>query len=118
MLAEARNALGGNVILLDHQVIKHMVDLDAIHTFEGTETIQALIVGRDITGISASPNGSDRALTQRPRQSAGCRRYGLAGLAAAQPIRQDSNVRYSQSRGVTYSCPAHGRLGAGVNRGR
>jgi glutaryl-CoA dehydrogenase len=30
-----------------------MVDLEAIHTFEGTETIQALIVGRDITGISA-----------------------------------------------------------------
>ena len=34
-------------------MIRHMVDLEAIHTFEGTETIQALIVGRDITGISA-----------------------------------------------------------------
>ncbi len=53
MLADAQNLLGDNEILLDHQVIKHMVDLDAIHTFEGTETIQALIVGRDITGISA-----------------------------------------------------------------
>ena len=28
-------------------------DLEAIHTFEGTETMQTLIVGRDITGISA-----------------------------------------------------------------
>ena len=53
VLAEARDLLGGNGILLDYQVIKHMVDLEAIHTFEGTETIQALIVGRDITGISA-----------------------------------------------------------------
>ena len=53
VLADAQNLLGDNEILLDHQVIKHMVDLDAIHTFEGTETIQALIVGRDITGISA-----------------------------------------------------------------
>jgi hypothetical protein len=28
-------------------------DLEAIHTFEGTETMQTLIVGRDITGIGA-----------------------------------------------------------------
>ncbi len=51
--AEARDLLGGNGILLDHHVIRHMADLEAIHTFEGTETIQALIVGRDITGVSA-----------------------------------------------------------------
>jgi glutaryl-CoA dehydrogenase len=30
-----------------------MADLEAIHTFEGAETMQTLIVGRDITGISA-----------------------------------------------------------------
>jgi glutaryl-CoA dehydrogenase len=30
-----------------------MADIEAVHTFEGTETMQALIVGRDITGISA-----------------------------------------------------------------
>jgi len=53
VLAEARDLLGGNGILLDYQVIKHMFDLEAIHTMAGTETIQALIVGRDITGISA-----------------------------------------------------------------
>jgi len=51
--AEARDMLGGNGILLDHHVIRHMADLEAIHTFEGTETIQSLIVGRDITGIGA-----------------------------------------------------------------
>jgi glutaryl-CoA dehydrogenase len=51
--AEARDMLGGNGILLDYQVIRHMVDLEAIHTFEGTETMQTLIVGRAITGIGA-----------------------------------------------------------------
>ena len=51
--AEARDLLGGNGILLDHHVIRHMADLEAIHTFEGTETIQSLIVGRDITGVGA-----------------------------------------------------------------
>lgn len=53
VLAEARDLLGGNGILLDFQVMRHMADIEAIHTFEGTETIQTLIVGRDITGKSA-----------------------------------------------------------------
>ena len=53
VIAEARNLLGGNGLLLDYHVIRHMADIEAIYTFEGTETIQALIVGRDITGIGA-----------------------------------------------------------------
>ncbi|HEV2371746.1 MAG TPA: acyl-CoA dehydrogenase family protein [Streptosporangiaceae bacterium] len=53
LVADARDMLGGNGILLDNHVIRHMADLEAIHTFEGTETMQTLIVGRDITGISA-----------------------------------------------------------------
>jgi glutaryl-CoA dehydrogenase len=53
VIAEARNLLGGNGILLDYHVIRHMADIEAIYTFEGTETIQALIVGRDITGVGA-----------------------------------------------------------------
>jgi glutaryl-CoA dehydrogenase len=51
--ADARDMLGGNGILLDYQVMRHMVDLEAIHTFEGTETMQTLIVGREITGVGA-----------------------------------------------------------------
>jgi glutaryl-CoA dehydrogenase len=51
--AEARNLLGGNGILLDYHVIRHMADMEAIFTLEGTETIQTLIVGRDITGAGA-----------------------------------------------------------------
>jgi len=53
VLAEARALLGGNGILLDFQVIRHMADIEAVHTFEGTETIHMLIVGRDITGVGA-----------------------------------------------------------------
>jgi hypothetical protein len=51
--AEARDLLGGNGILLDFHVMRHMADIEAIHTYEGTETIQTLIVGRDITGVGA-----------------------------------------------------------------
>ena len=53
LAAEARDMLGGNGILLDNHVIRHMADLEAIHTFEGTETMQTLIVGREVTGIGA-----------------------------------------------------------------
>lgn len=53
VIAEARDLLGGNGILLENHVMRHMVDIEAIHTFEGTATIQALIVGRDVTGVAA-----------------------------------------------------------------
>jgi glutaryl-CoA dehydrogenase len=51
--ADARDMLGGNGILLNHHVIRHMADIEAIHTYEGTAAMQTLIVGRDITGVSA-----------------------------------------------------------------
>jgi glutaryl-CoA dehydrogenase len=51
--AAARDMLGGNGILLENHVIRHMTDIEAIHTYEGTETMQTLIVGRDITGVGA-----------------------------------------------------------------
>jgi glutaryl-CoA dehydrogenase len=53
VIAEARDLLGGNGILLSNHVIRHMSDIEVLHTFEGTETMQALIVGRDITGVGA-----------------------------------------------------------------
>ncbi len=53
VVAEARDLLGGNGILLDFHVMRHMADIEALHTYEGTETIQTLIVGRDITGVGA-----------------------------------------------------------------
>ncbi|WP_261623953.1 acyl-CoA dehydrogenase family protein [Nesterenkonia marinintestina] len=48
-----RDMLGGNGILLQNKVIRHMADIEAIHTYEGTESVQSLIVGRDLTGFSA-----------------------------------------------------------------
>lgn len=51
--ASARDLLGGNGILIENGVMQHMADIEAIHTYEGTESIQALLIGRDITGLSA-----------------------------------------------------------------
>ena len=49
----ARDVLGGNGILLDHHVARHHADIEAVYTYEGTDSVQSLIVGRAITGISA-----------------------------------------------------------------
>ena len=49
----ARDLLGGNGILLEYGVMQHLADIEAIHTYEGTESVQALLIGRDITGLSA-----------------------------------------------------------------
>ena len=53
VIAMARELLGGNGILLENHVMRHMADIEAIYTYEGTADIQTLIVGRDITGVSA-----------------------------------------------------------------
>ena len=53
VIGTARDILGGNGILLDYHVMRHMADIEALYTFEGTDSIQTLIVGRDITGEGA-----------------------------------------------------------------
>ena len=44
---------GGNGVLFENHVIRHVGDLAVIHTYEGTDTMQLLIVGRDIAGVGA-----------------------------------------------------------------
>ena len=49
----ARELLGGNGILLEHQVGRFVADAEAIYSYEGTREINTLVVGRAITGLSA-----------------------------------------------------------------
>ena len=53
VVAEAREMLGGNGILLEYHIARHHADIEAVFTYEGTDTMQSLIVGREVTGISA-----------------------------------------------------------------
>jgi len=50
---EARDMHGGNGIADDYGVIRHMLNLEAVNTYEGTHDIHALILGRAQTGLSA-----------------------------------------------------------------
>jgi glutaryl-CoA dehydrogenase len=49
----ARELLGGNGILLEHNVGRFVADAEAIYSYEGTREMNTLIVGKAITGISA-----------------------------------------------------------------
>jgi glutaryl-CoA dehydrogenase len=49
----ARDVTGARGILADHHIIRHLCDLEAISTLEGTAGMHTLILGQEITGISA-----------------------------------------------------------------
>merc|ERR1711990_1229923 len=53
---ECRDMLGGNGISDEYHIIRHVMNLEAVNTYEGTHDIHALILGRGITGIPAFAN--------------------------------------------------------------
>jgi len=53
IVSKAREVMGGNGILLEHNVARFLADAEAIYSYEGTKEINSLIVGRSITGFSA-----------------------------------------------------------------
>jgi glutaryl-CoA dehydrogenase len=48
-----RNLLGANGISLEYHVIRHMLNLESVFTYEGTDNVHKLVLGRHITGINA-----------------------------------------------------------------
>ncbi len=50
---EARDILGGAGITTEHSPIRHALNLESVITYEGTETVHQLVVGREVTGINA-----------------------------------------------------------------
>lgn len=49
----AREMCGGNGIILDNHVIKQFIDMEGIHTYEGTYEINQLVGARELTGLAA-----------------------------------------------------------------
>jgi glutaryl-CoA dehydrogenase len=49
----ARELLGGNGVLHVHDVMRHLCDIESVYTYEGTHEVNTLVVGREITGLSA-----------------------------------------------------------------
>lgn len=56
-----RDMHGGNGIVDEYHIIRHMTNLESVNTYEGTNDIHALIIGRAITGIAAFSRALDPA---------------------------------------------------------
>jgi glutaryl-CoA dehydrogenase len=50
---QCRDMLGGNGISDEYHIIRHVMNLEAVNTYEGTHDIHALIIGRALTGLQA-----------------------------------------------------------------
>src|SRR2546421_8448655 len=50
---ETRRLLGANGILAEYQAMRHLANLESVYTYEGTHDVHTLILGQEITGISA-----------------------------------------------------------------
>jgi len=50
---DCRDILGGAGITTEYQAIRHMLNLESVITYEGTETVHQLVLGRELTGINA-----------------------------------------------------------------
>jgi len=53
IVRECRDLLGGAGITTEHVAIRHALNLESVITYEGTETVHQLVIGRELTGISA-----------------------------------------------------------------
>ena len=126
VVGEARDLLGGTGLLLEYDVARHLGDVEVTATVEGTDVVHALIVGREITGISAfswsSPvraavyQGQGRiTLEERPDPVAGLGEL-VVRVRAWRPCGSDLMAWYQDPRPGA-GARAGGRGGAG-RRGR
>jgi glutaryl-CoA dehydrogenase len=53
IVRDARDMLGANGILDEYHIIRHLINLETVNTYEGTEDIHALILGKSQTNIDA-----------------------------------------------------------------
>ena len=49
----ARGILGANGITSDYPIMRHMMNIESVYTYEGTDEMHTLVLGHDITGIQS-----------------------------------------------------------------
>jgi glutaryl-CoA dehydrogenase len=50
---DCRDLLGANGIIDEYPIIRHMMNLETVNTYEGTEDIHRLVIGAEVTGVPA-----------------------------------------------------------------
>ena len=90
---DCRDLLGGAGISAEYAPIRHMLNLESVITYEGTETIHQLTIGRELTGhqrvLIAACCGSSLSREAAPR-SGGRNAYCVTALIASPPAAASS----------------------------
>src|SRR5690606_25679929 len=53
IVSTCRSLLGGNGITSDYPLMRHMANLETVRTYEGTDEVHQLVIGRELTGFSS-----------------------------------------------------------------
>src|SRR5690606_13663701 len=92
----ARDMHGGNGISEEYQIMRHMLNLETVNTYEGTHDVHALILARPMTGIAAfwaASGGVQDAAVAHFLERASCpQRYAIQGVFG-DPYRQAGDAR-------------------------
>ena len=97
----ARDMHGGNGIVDEFHVIRHVLNLETVNTYEGTHDVHALILGRAQTGISAFYERRRMKLYDYFRSSAAYRvriALNLKGVAPRARVRPPAQGRAARAR--------------------
>jgi len=81
----SREILGANGIVDDYPVIRHMLNIESVFTYEGTHDIHGLVIGEAVTGMPAynPPMPSEKKSAAKKPSTAAARSVGAADTAGA-----------------------------------
>ena len=103
----AREILGANGIVDDYPVIRHMLNIESVYTYEGTHDIHGLIIGEAITGIPAynaperpAPKPKSSSRSRPPGAPADGRGHGSPARAGLHPRHRGGGHRLRQDHGL------------------
>ncbi|XP_064258139.1 glutaryl-CoA dehydrogenase, mitochondrial [Passer domesticus] len=115
---DARDMLGGNGICDEFHVIRHLMNLEAVNTYEGTHDIHALILGRAITGIQAfaPAKGGVEGTQQRARRGTRWHRRGPALPLARRGAPGDVALSGASATNQSQASPEVSLAGPGVTK--
>ena len=72
IVADARNILGGNGILYRYHVARHWAAIEAVRTYEDTDSIDSLMVGRQITALRVFSQEAGKTTVLPAREQVSC----------------------------------------------
>ena len=97
----AREILGANGIVDDYPVIRHMLNIESVYTYEGTHDIHGLIIGEAVTGIPAyNPPEREREAERKQQRQPEPPPVGSGALMALDHLLEQDFIRVTEQAAI------------------